>query len=207
MLAASGSSSATVINAVATSGLAPAGSNPSDEIEGFNEHVWYDFDAMQAVARAIQQALASADPAGASEYSTNEQAFSTKLDALSQREKDLAAAHTGEGAAITEPVPLYMLQACGLVNKTPGDFSEAIEEGTDVAPAALQQTLDLFTNHEVALLAYNEQTSSNETQEVQQAAQAADIAVVPVTETLPAGDDYLGWMSANLDAVSAALGS
>ena len=39
---------------------------------------------------------------------------------------------TGDGVAITEPVPLYMLEACGLVNRTPAEFSEAIEEGTDV---------------------------------------------------------------------------
>ena len=29
--------------------------------------------------------------------------------------------------------------------------------------------------------------------------------VVPVTETLPAGEDYLSWMGGNLDAVVAAL--
>jgi zinc/manganese transport system substrate-binding protein len=31
------------------------------------------------------------------------------------------------------------------------------------------------------------------------------IAVVPVTETLPAGKSYLSWMSGNLDAIGAAL--
>ena len=32
------------------------------------------------------------------------------------------------------------------------------------------------------------------------------IAVVGVTETLPAGKDYLSWMDANITALSGALG-
>ena len=45
------------------------------------------------------------------------------------------------------------------MNRTPEAFSEAIEEGTDVPPAVLQETLALFSDGSVALLAYNEQTS------------------------------------------------
>ena len=39
--------------------------------------------------------------------------------------------------AVTEPVPLYLTEAAGLVNKTPEAFSAAIEEGTDVPPTVL----------------------------------------------------------------------
>ena len=31
------------------------------------------------------------------------------------------------------------------------------------------------------------------------------MAVVPVTETLPEGEDYVSWMQGNIDAVAAAL--
>ena len=34
---------------------------------------------------------------------------------------------------------------------------------------------------------------------------SAGIAVVPVTETLPRGKDYLGWMTSTLDAIHSAL--
>jgi zinc/manganese transport system substrate-binding protein len=37
------------------------------------------------------------------------------------------------------------------------------------------------------------------------AAKHAGIPVVPVTETLPRGEDYIGWMRANIDAVGKAL--
>ncbi len=111
----------------------------------------------------------------------------------------------GRGAAVTEPVPDYLLAELGLENLTPPEFSEAVEEGTDVAPAVLQETLDLFADGSVTLLAYNEQTTGPVTEQVLAAAEAAGVAVVSMTETLPEGDDYLSWMSANLDAIEGAL--
>ena len=193
-------SSPTVLNAVDISGkTAPAGGE-------LNEHVWYDFPTVQKVAAQITDALSTADAADASTFQANEQAFDQKLAAMEQTESSIKSAHAGEGAAITEPVPLYLLEACGLVNKTPGEFSEAIEEGTDVSASVLKETEDLFTDHEVKVLAYNEQTSGPETEAVLKAAKANDIAVVPVTETLPEGKDYLTWMQSNLAALQSALG-
>ncbi|MGN9763256.1 metal ABC transporter solute-binding protein, Zn/Mn family, partial [Streptomyces sp. SD31] len=73
------------------------------------------------------------------------------------------------------------------------------------SPRTLQETLALFTGKKVNALVYNEQTSGPQTEKVQQAAKAAAIPVVPVTETLPKGEDYLGWMTANVDALANAL--
>jgi zinc/manganese transport system substrate-binding protein len=69
----------------------------------------------------------------------------------------------------------------------------------------LRDTLALFSTHAVKLLAYNEQATGPETQQVLAAAKKAGVTVVPVTETLPDGKDYLAWMTDNLDAVRAAL--
>ncbi|MBK0296671.1 hypothetical protein IAE22_32515, partial [Bacillus sp. S34] len=73
------------------------------------------------------------------------------------------------------------LDAIGLDNVTPEAFSEAIEEGDDVPPAALNDTLKLFTNKTVKVLAYNDQTSSPETEQVKKAAEDNGIPVVGVT--------------------------
>ena len=73
-------------------------------------------------------------------------------------------------------------------------------------PAAIQDTLALFSSHQVVLLAYNEQTSGPATEQVKAAAAANNIPVIPVTETLPAGKDYIGWMSDNLKAIETVLG-
>jgi len=176
-----------------------------DHIEGFNEHVWYSFSAMDEVAHELAHELGERDAANAETYEKNYEAFSAQLKELEASAAALKPQADGKGAAITEPVPLYLLEEIGLQNKTPDAFSEAIEEGTDVSPSVLQETLAIFSNHEVVLLAYNEQTSGPETAEVEKAAKDAGIPVVSFTETMPEGDTYVSWMTANIDAVSDVL--
>ena len=199
MLKSANNTSAKVLNAVEISGQkAPAGGE-------LNEHVWYDFPSVVKVAAQLATTLSEVDSANAATYSANAATFTEKVKQLEATEAAIKAASNGAGAAITEPVPVYMLTACGLVNKTPAEFSEAIEEGSDVPAAVLQETLGLFSAKQVKLLAYNEQTSGAETEKVLAAAKANNIAVVPVTETLPAGKDYLSWMTGNVDAIRAAF--
>ncbi|MEU9227536.1 zinc ABC transporter substrate-binding protein [Streptomyces massasporeus] len=199
MLQGGHNDSAEVINAVDVSGrTAPKGGE-------LNEHVWYDFPTVAKVADRISTALAKADPDDAAAFEKNTAAFKAKLAPLEAREAQIKKAHGGDGVAITEPVPLYMIEASGLVNRTPAEFSEAIEEGDDVSPRVLQESLALFSGKKVKALVYNEQTSGPQTEKAEAAAKAAGIPVVPVTETLPKGEDYLGWMTANLDALASAL--
>ncbi|SHF77876.1 zinc/manganese transport system substrate-binding protein [Jatrophihabitans endophyticus] len=198
MLSSAGASP-TTLNVVKLSGkTAPAGGE-------LNEHVWYDFPTVRKLAAKLAVDLSKEDPAGAAVFEANAATLTKKLTTLEAGEAAVRSAHPGAGVAITEPVPLYLLSACGLVNKTPAEFSEAIEEGEGVPVRVLDQTLRLFTSKAVDLLAYNEQTSGPETEKVLAAAKENGVAVVPVTETLPNGKDYIGWMTANLDAVKAAL--
>jgi zinc/manganese transport system substrate-binding protein len=199
MLKSGHNDSAQVINAVEVSGrTAPKGGE-------LNEHVWYDFPTVARVADRISAALAEADPADAAAFRKNATAFKAKLAPLEAKEAQIKKEHGGEAVAITEPVPLYMTEASGLVNRTPPAFSEAIEEGDDVSPRVLQESLALFSGGKVKVLVYNEQTSGPQTEKSEAAAKAAGIPVVPVTETLPKGKDYLGWMTANVDALASAL--
>jgi zinc/manganese transport system substrate-binding protein len=171
----------------------------------FNEHLWFDFPTITKLADQLAAKFTTLDASGAAIFSANAKKFDAAIAVLVGDEAALKAAHTGEGAAITEPVPLYLLDAAGLVDKTPAAFSRAIEQGTDVPPLVLRQTLALFTDHTVKLLAYNEQTSSPETTQVLAAAKAGGIPVVAVRETLPSGKDYLQWMSDVLAALKTAL--
>jgi zinc/manganese transport system substrate-binding protein len=199
MLKSAGNTSAKVLNVVDLSGkTAPAGGE-------LNEHVWYDFPTVEKLATQLASTLSTIDSANGATYTANATAFTAKVKQLEAIEASIKAADNGAGVAITEPVPVYLLTASGLVNKTPEEFSEAIEEGTDVPAAVLQETLDLFAKKQVKVLAYNEQTSGPETEKVLAAAKANNVAVVPVTETLPAGKDYLTWMTGNLDALRTAL--
>ncbi|MEU2270691.1 zinc ABC transporter substrate-binding protein [Streptomyces olindensis] len=191
--------SAEVINAVRVSGrTAPKGGE-------LNEHVWYDFPTVAKVADRIAAALGKADPDGAAAFEKNAAAFKAKLTPLEAKEARIKKEHGGEGVAITEPVPLYMTEASGLIDRTPAAFSEAVEEGDDVSPRVLRESLALFSGRKVEALVYNEQTSGPQTEKAESAAKAAGIPVVPVTETLPKGKDYLGWMTGNVDALASAL--
>lgn len=178
----------------------------SEQPEGFNEHVWYDLEAVDAVAKELSSTLAELDPANAEAFTQNYEAYAEELSALRQTATDLSATASGRSVALTEPVPVYLLEAVGLENVTPEEFSEAVEEGADVPPRALQETLDLFGDADIALLAYNAQTEDGTTERVREAADEAGVPVVDFTETLPEGQSYVQWQQSNLDNLAAALG-
>ncbi len=199
MLDGTKNASPTVVNAVQVSGRA------AQEGTDLNEHVWYDFPAMGKLADRIAAALAKASPGDADVFLQHAKSFKDRLTALEGKERQIKAAHDGAPVAVTEPVPLYMTEASGLRNKTPADFSQAVEEGSDVSPHSLRQMLALFTGNHVKALIYNQQTSGPETEQVKKAAEDHGIPVVPVTETLPRGENYLSWMTANVEALKRAL--
>ncbi|QYH34914.1 metal ABC transporter solute-binding protein, Zn/Mn family [Salinibacterium sp. M195] len=177
-----------------------------DHIEGFNEHVWYSFHAMEHIAEQITAELSTLSPENSGTFDAALESFLSDLDTLDGQAEELSVVADGRGAAITEPVAVYLLENVGLHNDTPAAFTEAIEEGSDVPPTALRDVLALVEDDHIALLAYNEQTASPETERVRQAAEEAGLPVVSFTETLPEGSDYVEWMSSNLDALAVALG-
>jgi zinc/manganese transport system substrate-binding protein len=186
-----------LVDAASTDAVMLSAAEIADLAEGANEHLWYDFDAMQLVAVEVAAQLSVKDLTHKDAFSANLSAFLDELAALSAAVED---ARAGESVAITEPVPLYLLELAGFTTVTPDAFSEAIEEGTDVAPAVLRDTLDAVTG--ANLLAYNSQTASPETEQVREAAEHAGVQVIEFTETLPAGETYLSWMQHNVEALT-----
>lgn len=196
-----------VITAVDASGLLPtATAGATAKVpEGFNEHVWYNFSAMGKVADAVAAKLGSLNSAEARTFTANADKFKSSLNGLSAKVAEIKASKGSAPVAITEPVPGYLLEAAGLENKTPEEFSHAIEAGSDVPPGAVKQTSDLITSKSVRFLAYNEQTAGAQTEKLKAAATTAGIPVVGFTETLPEGKDYITWMTDNVGNIAAAL--
>lgn len=188
-----------VVDAVQLSGRQPVNGE-------LNEHVWYDLPTAAKVAERIAAELSSIRPGQATLFRANLADFTSGIDGLTARTEAIKAAHAGTPIAVTEPVPLYLTEAAGLVNRTPDAFSAGIENGTDVPPGVLADTVALLTGSQVAALVVNEQTSSPETEQLVAAATDNSIAVVGVTETLPAGLHYLTWMDENVAALSVAVG-
>ncbi len=206
-----------IISAVDVSGLAPADADATataapDEAGhthahgSFNEHVWYSLPAMSRLADAVAARLADLEPAGAETFRANAASFK---ESLGQLESRLAALKSGSGhtpVAMTEPVPLYLLEAAGLENEMPAEYLAAIEEDADVPPTVLKEAVDLMGSGTIRLLAYNTQTEGPQTVAVKKAAEDAGVPVLDFSETLPEGQTYVPWMSANVDSLSAVLG-
>lgn len=176
-----------------------------EHVEGFNEHVWYDPHTIAHVAEAIATELGELSPEDAETFTANAEAFSADVEGLEASLDEVAAAHEGDKVFVTEPVPVYLIQAAGLENATPEKFSEAVEEGQDVAPATLLESLALVKGGDVRVVITNTQTGGAETQEIVDEADGLGIPVIAFSETLPEGETYISWMQANVEALSAAL--
>ncbi|GAA5085105.1 hypothetical protein GCM10025760_03670 [Microbacterium yannicii] len=176
-----------------------------DHVEGFNEHVWYDPHTIAHVASAIADELGRLSPDDADTFIANAEAFGAEVEKLEAALGDIGAAHGGEKVFVTEPVPVYLTDAAGLENATPEAFSEAVEEGQDVAPATLLESLALVRGGAVSVVITNTQTGGAETQEIVDEADGLGIPVIAFSETLPEGETYISWMQANIEALNTAL--
>ncbi|MDN4645002.1 metal ABC transporter solute-binding protein, Zn/Mn family [Arthrobacter sp. PsM3] len=204
-----------VLNAVELSGLAPEGTaGPSATADaggdshgpaGFNEHIWYSLPAMGRLADAVAARLGELEPSSAGTFRSNAAAFKDSLGGLEAKLAGIRASAGGASVAVTEPVPLYLLDAAGLKNQTPDGYTAAIEEDTDVPPAVLKAATDLMASGSIRLLAYNPQTEGPQTIAVKNAAASAGVPVVNFSETLPDGKSYLQWMADNVDNIGKAL--
>ena len=170
-----------------------------------NEHVWYDIATVDAVAHRIAEQLGELDPDNADVFTARAEQFHEKLHAISDITSAIATNHPNSPVAQTEPIAHYLLLAAGADDRTPAEFEEAIEQGTDPSPAALAATRDLLQGNEVRALIFNTQTDDRTSEDIRGVAEGAGIPVVEVTETLPEGLDYIQWQTRNAEALAQAL--
>lgn len=178
-----------------------------NHIEGFNEHVWFDPHTMIHVVEAIADELATIDPDGEAEFTANAEEIVADLEGFEADLETLKTDAAGANVIITEPLPGYIATAAGLTDVTPEGFAEAVEEGSDVAPATLLATLDVVDGGDIAAVLTNAQTGGAETQRVEDAATDAGIPLVAFTELLPEGSSYSEWMSDAIQSLADALQS
>lgn len=214
---------ANIITAVDVAGLAPEevhaesspaaqtpAASPSASADGhahaeFNEHVWYSMDAMGKLADSVAAKLGDIEPGSAALFTANAATFKAGVDGLAGKLAALKAHGSGAAVAVTEPVPLYLLEAAGLENRTPAEYTAAIEEGSDVPPAVLKAATELAGSKDIRFLAYNDQTEGPQTEALKKAAESAGVPVIDFSETLPEGKTYLQWMTDNVQNVSKVL--
>jgi zinc/manganese transport system substrate-binding protein len=172
-----------------------------------NEHVFYDLSVAKSVASAIADRMAAIDPANAADYRANAAEFCRGADAITISEHAIASAYPDVGVIATEPVVDYLLDASGLINRTPAAFTAANENETDPAPADMASVLDLINHRQVSAVLVNPQTSTAAINGLENAARRSGVPVTEVTETLPDGTDYLTWQRNTVNQLRAALRS
>lgn len=172
-----------------------------------NPHLWYAPRTMPAVARAIAADLSRLRPAHAAYFRARLAAFDRSLKPWIAAIASFRAAYPDTPVATTEPVGDYLLQAMGARNLTPFGLQANIMNGVDLAPQYVTFQDNLFSNHKVRVLVYNQQVVDPVTESFLAAARSAGIPVVGVYEIMPAGYTYQSWMLAEVRALRAAVAS
>lgn len=171
-----------------------------------NEHVFYDLPTVKKVARAVAVRLGEIDPANRDTYASNAVTFGRKADELLTSAKSIGKGNGRQRVVVTEPVAYYLLGTAGVTDATPPAFSEAVEKDSAVGAEAIHETTALLRDRKVSALVDNVQTEDATTRKLIATAKSAGLPVVPVTETLPAGEhDYVGWMRGQITDLAEAL--
>ncbi len=171
---------------------------------GDNPHIWYQPEAMLALAGAFAEALGRADPDHRAEYQQRLAKFQDSLRPVQAKIAGLRARLTGTPVTASEPVFGYMFEALGMVVRNQ-PFQLAVMNDTEPSASDVAAFEDDLRTHRVKLLLYNSQASGPVAQRMERLARAAHIPVVGATETEPAGKSYQAWMLGALDAVDKAL--
>ena len=175
-------------------------------IEGFNEHVWFDVHTVSHLSEQIAADLTELDPAGKAEYADAAEKLVTELAGIEGELDTLHEKLEGTPVFITEPLPGLLAAAAGLDDVAPDGFASAVEEGNEVAPSVLLDSLSLVEDGTVRAVLTTAQTGGSETDRVTDAAAHADIPVVSFSELLAADQSYAEWMRAAISDLAAALG-
>ncbi len=171
-----------------------------------NPHVWYGIDNIQEIAGAITAALEKIDPADKAAFDAAATSFNQSLIPIQQKMSELKSKYAGTPVGLTETIFLYQTGPIGLNVLTPFDFEKAIAEGNDPPADTVVTANNQVTQHQIKALIYNVQTVTPVTTNLQNMAQKNNIPIVPVSETMPGGKTYQGWMLDQLNELEKALG-
>ena len=171
---------------------------------GDNPHLWYDTGVIATVARAISAALSAADAAHKADHAARLQAFLDSLRPLDAKIAAMRARFAGQAVTATEPVFGYMATALGLAMRNER-FQLAVMNDTEPRTSDVASFEADLRQHRVRVLLYNSQATNPAAERLLGIARTVHVPVVGITETLPAGKTYQGWMTGQLEALEAAL--
>ena len=171
---------------------------------GDNPHIWYDPATMLALAQALADSLASADPAHGDGYRQRLAAFQASMQPIQVKIATMRTRLAGTPVTATEPVFGYMFAALGMEVRNQS-FQLSVMNDTEPSASDVAAFENDLKTHKVKLLVYNSQASDPVAARMEKLARASRVPVVGATETEPAGKGYQAWMMGELDAIDRAL--
>jgi zinc/manganese transport system substrate-binding protein len=171
---------------------------------GDNPHLWYDPATLPAVANALAGELARRDPANASDYKAGLAKFDSSMKAIEKEIAGVRKAYGGTEVAATEPVFGYMAKALGF-KMLNGKFQTAVMNDAEPTPKQVIAFEKSLKDGSAKILFYNSQVTDQATERLLGIARANKVAVIGVTETMPAGQTIQTWFSGQIEATEKAL--
>jgi zinc/manganese transport system substrate-binding protein len=177
--------------------------NASGDDDTRNEHIWYSASQVKDVGNVIFSALETVDRNSTPTYESNLAEFEAQISLIEIRTAEIASAWGGEKVFATEPLIYYLLQDTGMVDITPAEFAEAIEEERDVSPAVMLEAKEAVM--QAKFIAVN---SSTRTAQIDQLLNEATAPAFGFGELLPQDPDtgeydgdYFEMMASALDMI------
>jgi zinc/manganese transport system substrate-binding protein len=170
---------------------------------GDNPHVWYDPAVMPKLAKKLADDFAKIDPEHARQFQQRANDYIATLAPLTDKVAKLRQA-AATNIDVSEPVFDYMAAALNFTINDPA-FAKAVEDGNDPAVAEYAKVQGDITGKKIKFFVCNMQTESPTVERMVKLAEANGIPVIKVTETEPAGKNYLQWMTGQLEQIEKAL--
>jgi zinc/manganese transport system substrate-binding protein len=168
-----------------------------------NEHIWYSASQVKDVGNVIFSALETVDRNSTPIYESNLTEFEAQIKLIEIRTSEIASAWGGEKVFATEPLIYYLLEDTGMVDITPAEFREAIEEERDVAPYAMVEAKAVIKQAKFVVV-----NSSTSTAQINEILSSYPSAAYAFGELLPqdpdSGEysgDYFEMMTSALDMI------
>lgn len=161
-----------------------------------NEHIWYDPDTAQDIARQIESTVT--EMGGAADAA----AIVEKLEKIKQRLAALPALRVAQTHTIAD----YLVSASSMVESTPGEYREQSLKEAEPTAASIAAFLAAIEAGEIDVLIDNSQTATDVTKKIADAARAKGIPVVDITETPQEGVSYTEFLEqavSSFEAVAA----
>ena len=187
----------------------PTSTATMSHVEGFNEHVWYDPHTIAHARRRDRRTSSSELQPGARRHVRGER---RGLRRRHRRPRGSARRRStrrtpASKVFVTEPVPLYLVTAAGLGQRDPRRVQRGGRGRSGCRrPRPCSTRSTLLRSGDVSVVIVNAQTGGAETTAGDRRGRRRRRSrCIEFTETLPDGQTYLSWMTANIEALAGAL--